>query len=213
MPMQNVWTLDEVKADWARVKCEVAWVRMLFAARDYRLAVERSQKFNPYHDEAGRFTTADGDTGGGAGNETLTGGDRAKKPSSLSSDAPIVVAANEGPKILGRASRDFGQRVNTPSPKDINVRMGHIVDNHTVGGSGFRTSTRDGGNKDMFPERMTHQDIERAVREAYSNSLEVSSPRYNPNGKIRELEGESGGLTIRMFYNSDTKTIDSAFPQ
>jgi Bacterial EndoU nuclease len=213
MQIERAWTLDAVKADWARVKCEVAWVRMLFAARDYRLAVERSQKFNPYHDYAGRFTTSDGDTGGGAGSDTLVGGDRAKKPSAPSSGAPIVVAANDGPKILGRGARDFGQRVNTPSPKDINVRMGHIVDNHTVGGLGFRTSTRDGGNKDMFPERMTHQDIERAVREAYSNSREVSSPRYNPNGKIRELEGESEGLTIRMFYNSDTKTIDSAFPQ
>jgi HNH/ENDO VII superfamily nuclease with conserved GHE residues len=74
MQMQKVWTLDEVKADWARVKCEVAYVRMLFAARDYRLAVERSQKFNPYHDDAGRFTTADGVGSGGAGSDTIAGG-------------------------------------------------------------------------------------------------------------------------------------------
>jgi Bacterial CdiA-CT RNAse A domain len=74
MQIEKVWTLDDVKADWARVKCEVAYVRMLFAARDYRLAVERSQKFNPYHDDAGRFTTADG-VGGGAGNDVLAGGD------------------------------------------------------------------------------------------------------------------------------------------
>jgi hypothetical protein len=46
MQMQKVWTLDEVKADWARVKCEVAWVRMQFAARDYRLATERKHVAN-----------------------------------------------------------------------------------------------------------------------------------------------------------------------
>jgi hypothetical protein len=46
MQTERAWTLDEVKADWARVKCEVAWVRMLFAARDYRLAPARKHVAN-----------------------------------------------------------------------------------------------------------------------------------------------------------------------
>jgi Bacterial EndoU nuclease len=171
------------------------------------------EKFNPYHDDAGRFTTADGIGGGGAGSDTLIGGDRAKKPSPPSSDAPIVVAANDGPKILGRGGKDFWQRVNTPSSKNVTVDMVHVVKNHTLGGSGYRTSIRDGGNKTAFPEKMTPQEIDSAVREAYSNSREVSPPQYSPDGKIRLLEGQSGDLTIRMYYNSTRKEIESAFPR
>jgi Bacterial CdiA-CT RNAse A domain len=36
--------------------------------------LRRQEKFNPYHDDAGRFTTADG-VGGGGGNDVLAGGD------------------------------------------------------------------------------------------------------------------------------------------
>ena len=150
-------------------------------------------KFNPYHDELGRFTTADGAVAGGGGS--------------------TVVAAAEGPKIVGRAARDFGTRVNTPSARDVKVRLGHITDNHTAEGPGYRTSIRDGGNKTKFPENWSQKDIDKAVREAYSNSREISSPQYNPEGKIRFLEGESGGVTIQMYYNANTQTIESAFPR
>jgi Bacterial EndoU nuclease len=227
MQTEKVWTLDEVKADWARA--------FLFAPGDSpsssrppgaahqlmktlrrqdevkRLAVE-ALKYRPDQPRISAGQSGGGqwtDGGGGGG----TAGDGTANTSTPVNKKPIVVAANDGPKILGRGGKDFGQRVNTPSPRDINVRIGHILDNHTIGGSGFRTSIRDGGNKTMFPERMSPQDIDRAVREAYSNSRDVSSPHYNPNGKIRELEGESGGLTIRMYYNSDEKTIDAAFPR
>jgi Bacterial EndoU nuclease len=220
MQTEKVWTLDDVKADWARVKCEVAYVRMIVAAHILlgtlrrqdeikRLAAE-TLKYRPDQPRISAGQTGGGQwTDGGGG----TAGDGAANTTPPVNKKPIVVAANDGPKILGRGGKDFGQRANTPSPRDINVRIGHILDNHTIGGSGFRTSIRDGGNKTMFPERMSPQDIDRAVREAYSNSREVSSPQYNPNGTIRLLEGESGGLTIRMYYNSVEKTIDSAFPR
>jgi len=48
------------KSDWLRVAEEVAYVRVLIAAQRYRDALVRELRFNPYHDEAGRFTTADG---------------------------------------------------------------------------------------------------------------------------------------------------------
>ena len=32
MQTEKVWTLDDVKADWARVKCEFAYLRMIAAA-------------------------------------------------------------------------------------------------------------------------------------------------------------------------------------
>jgi hypothetical protein len=129
------------------------------------------------------------------------------------SDRTVVAGGNNGPRILGRAAKDFGQRVNKPSPKDVNVRMGHILESHTATGSSYTTSIRHGGSKTKFPDRMTPKDVEKAVREAYSNAREVSSPQYNPDGKIRLLEGKSNGLTIRMYYNATTKTMDSAFPR
>lgn len=199
---------------------EVAALHVRLAALKLQSVLERNAsvleaRFNPYHDDLGRFTTADGAITGpghalGDGQKPSGGG---SSDSSQASDRSTVVAGNEGPKILGRAARDFGTRVSTPSPKDIKVRIGHIIDNHTLGGSGFRTSTRANGNKTAFPERMTPQDIDRAVREAYSNSREVRSPRESPDGKIRLLEGDSGDLTIQMFYNSTTKEIESAFPK
>jgi Bacterial EndoU nuclease len=212
---EKVWTLDDVKTGWLRVQSEVAYVRTLVAAHRLMkfLRQQEDRKFNPYHDQTGRFTTADGAAGSGAGSDTREGGDRTSTTTPPASDVSTVVAANEGPKILGRGARDFGQRVNTPSARDVHVKMDHILDMHTAGGVGFRTSTRGGGNKTMFPERMTPQDIDRAVREAYSKSREVSSPQFSPDGKIRLLEGQSGDLTIRMYYNSNKKRIDSAFPR
>ena len=53
-------SLRQVRADWERVKCEVAYVRVLFLAQRYREALIRDAKYNPNHDEIGRFTTGDG---------------------------------------------------------------------------------------------------------------------------------------------------------
>ena len=81
-----------VKSAWLRVQNEAAYVRMLLAAKRLTDAIEppllapsdsapRSwpegagiTKYNPYHDELGRFTTADGAGGGGS----LTGDQRPK---------------------------------------------------------------------------------------------------------------------------------------
>jgi hypothetical protein len=141
------------------------------------------------------------DGGGGGGS---SGGGSGSRPSGGSSSndglgsTNTVVAANttDGPKILGRGPKDFGQRVNTPSPKDVKVKMDHVIERHTVQGPGYVTSMRDGGGKTAFPASMKPKDIEKAVREAYSNAREVSSPQYNPNGLVRLLEGKSRGLTI-----------------
>ncbi len=74
MQMQKVWTLDDVKADWLRVQSDFTYVRTLMAAKIYLNALRREQRFNPYHDEAGRFTTADGAVSGSFGSDSLTGG-------------------------------------------------------------------------------------------------------------------------------------------
>jgi hypothetical protein len=151
------------------------------------------------HTDGGQWT----DGGGGASSAGPAGGE----------EQVAAASSNNGPRILGRGPKDFGKRVNTPSPKDVNVKMEHIIEGHTAQGSRYSQSVRNGGGKTAFPESMSAKDIEKAVREAYSNAREVSPPQYNRDGKIRLLEGESRGLKIQMYYNSDKKTIDSAWPR
>ena len=79
MQTEKVWTLDEVKADWARVKCEVAYVRTIVAAHQLMKTLRRQEKFNPYHDDVGRFTTAEGNTSGGGGYDSQVGADGADR--------------------------------------------------------------------------------------------------------------------------------------
>jgi hypothetical protein len=44
MQTEKVWTLDEVKADWARVKCEVAYVRTIVAAHQLMKTFRRQEE-------------------------------------------------------------------------------------------------------------------------------------------------------------------------
>jgi len=74
MPLNQTARLHAVRTAWQRVQCEVAYVRVLMAASRFREALLREERFNPYHDELGRFTTADGAVWGGTGNDSLSGG-------------------------------------------------------------------------------------------------------------------------------------------
>ncbi len=82
-------TLQQVKADWLRVQSDFASVRTLIAAKIYLNVLRREQRFNPYHDKAGRFTTADGAVSGGAGSDSLAGG-------SGNDPAEVVQAEGDG---------------------------------------------------------------------------------------------------------------------
>ena len=63
----------ELKSSWLKVRGELAYVRLLAAGQRFADAVE--EKGNPYHDEAGRFTNAEGavQPGSGAG-QSASGG-------------------------------------------------------------------------------------------------------------------------------------------
>ena len=51
---------SELKSCALRVEGDVAYVRMLAALERLKIVVAREDKFNPNHDDLGRFTTADG---------------------------------------------------------------------------------------------------------------------------------------------------------
>ena len=59
--------LSDLKSGALRVEGDVAYVRMLAAIERLKVVTElRDEKFNPFHDSAGRFTTADGAGSGGS---------------------------------------------------------------------------------------------------------------------------------------------------
>jgi len=91
--------------------------------------------------------------------------------------------------------------VNLPAWKKIQIDMEHILSGHTVGGS------RVSNAKTLFPARMNESEIEKAIREAYKNGKKVSSQ----DGSVL-IRGTSGKLTIEMWVNLETKTIETAYP-
>lgn len=61
--------------------------------------------------------------------------------------------------------------------------------------------------KTLFPENMSHKDIEKAVREAYSNVKIIKSQRDRVLGR-----GTSGNMSIEMWINKQTKKVETAYP-
>jgi RHS repeat-associated protein len=105
-------------------------------------------------------------------------------------------------KAAAAAAAAASKPVNLPSYKDINIDMEHITSGHTEGGS------RVSPNKDLFPKTMSEKAIERAVREAYKNGSKLAT-----QGERVLVEGKGAGLTIRMWVNKVTRTIESAWPK
>ncbi|EMS1065255.1 EndoU domain-containing protein [Providencia stuartii] len=82
--------------------------------------------------------------------------------------------------------------------------MEHILDRHTSTGRTARQS----GIKDLFPENMSSKQIEKAVKEAYSNIKVIKSQGDRVMGR-----GSSGGMIIEIWINKSTKFIETAYPK
>jgi RHS repeat-associated protein len=94
--------------------------------------------------------------------------------------------------------------VSLPSARKTKVDMVHVLDRHTKGGKTAQQS----GKKDLFPESMTPKQIERSIKEAYSNGKRIQT-----QGDRVLVQGNSGGKTIEMWVNTKTKTIETAYPK
>lgn len=112
-------------------------------------------------------------------------------------------------KSEGRGTEGRTKPINLPSAKNIQIKMGHIISNHTVNGDGVKAALRAGGSKkDLFPAAWSNDKIEQAIREAYSNCKLLSTQE-----DTALVEGQGGGLTIQMWVNKATRTIETAYPQ
>jgi RHS repeat-associated protein len=107
---------------------------------------------------------------------------------------------------IGPRGRATGLRrlkpVNMPGWRKIKIEMVHIAERHMVGGS------RVGPTSTLFPEMMSAKQVEGAIRQAYR-----FGKRLHSQGMRVVVRGEAGGLTIDMWVNRVTKTIETAYPK
>lgn len=88
--------------------------------------------------------------------------------------------------------------------------MEEVVSGHTV--EGYRS--KQSGIKDLFPERMSEKVIEKEIRTAFKSSKHVGKPQFSPkDGYTRvPLQGQGIESVVEMWYNIDTKMIETAYP-
>jgi hypothetical protein len=103
-------------------------------------------------------------------------------------------------RFVGRAVK----AINLPSWRRVAINMDHVLSGHTAGGSRLGASS----DKDLFPANMSAEQIERAIRTAYRYGEKVAS-----QGSRVLMQGEASGLTIEMWVNKATKTIETAYPK
>lgn len=94
----------------------------------------------------------------------------------------------------------------------VTLDIDHTYDNHHPYGKGAKTP---GAKKDLFPEQMTKEEINKSVLRAF---------RVKQKDSRRQMDGEGGkrqrfrgydrksGLTIVFWYNHSTKVIQTAWP-
>jgi RHS repeat-associated protein len=112
--------------------------------------------------------------------------------------AGLAVIPEDGPEV--GAARVL-KPINLPAWRRISIAMEHIASGHMVGGS--RVSSL----KTLFPEGMSVSQVENAVRQAYRYGQRVAT-----QGNRVVVRGESGGAKIEMWINTDTRTIETAYP-
>jgi hypothetical protein len=101
---------------------------------------------------------------------------------------------------LMRAARG-AKAINLPSWSKVTVDKLHILERHMHG-------AKYSAGRTVFPSTMNEKGIMRAIREAYGSSTKVGV-----QGADRVLlQGQGRGLTIEMWFNKATKTIETAYP-
>jgi hypothetical protein len=89
--------------------------------------------------------------------------------------------------------------------------MGEVLSGHTSTGARYLQS----GIKDIFPEGMSANAIESAVRNAYRYGQQVGRKQIDKiTGEVRfRIVGPWDRRTIEMWYNETTRTIETAYPK
>jgi len=91
--------------------------------------------------------------------------------------------------------------INLPSLKKITIDIEHIASGHMEGGA--RVSSK----KTLFPGSWSKDTVEKAVKEAYGSAKKVET-----QGERVRLQGTGGGQKIEIWLNTQSKTIETAYP-
>jgi len=91
--------------------------------------------------------------------------------------------------------------INLPAWRTIEVDIEHIASGHMQGG------LRVGINKDLFPVSWTVEQVETAVRQAYRYGERIST-----QGERVLVRGVYDKIEIEMWVNTETRTIETAYP-
>jgi hypothetical protein len=230
MQTEKVWTLDDVKADWARVKCEVAYVRTIVAAHQLMKILRRQETFNPYHDDAGRFTTADGGiTGpghglGGAGKPSPTNNDGREQLAQGVRGNPLV------PLIIGRrvyevppevarrfedAASGARQTIDRLRELDPAWKPSASVNSETVEGAQEKYEALQAEAearlkeilRDAIPNTNPSWGVKRLKKELYDQGYRLVRPTDSPGLEFRiPSTGQEVRIMERPSYRSRTET-------
>jgi Bacterial EndoU nuclease len=110
-------------------------------------------------------------------------------------------AAPMMPRASGQGLARGAKAINLPAWSKVLVDKLHIAERHVPGG-------KYSAGRTVFPSTMNEKGIMRAIREAYKTSMKVGI-----QGTDRVLlRGQSRGLEIEMWFNTATKTIETAYP-
>ena len=94
----------------------------------------------------------------------------------------------------------------------VTLDIDHTYDNHHPYGKGAKMP---GAKKDVFPERMTKEDINNSVLRAFRVRQKIRKLQRDGDGVKRQLfrgYDHKSGLTIEFWYNYSTKVIETAWP-
>src|SRR3569623_180292 len=91
--------------------------------------------------------------------------------------------------------------INLPGWKGISIDMEHILSGRAAGG------LRGSATKTLFPSHWSESQIENAVRQAYRYGTRVTS-----QGTRVLVQGSHDGISMRMWVNTSSKTIETAYP-
>jgi RHS repeat-associated protein len=105
-----------------------------------------------------------------------------------------------GTLATGEGEAQAAKAVNLPAWRKVAIDMAHVLERHTVDGplSAGRT---------VFPEVLTPQGIESAIRYAYRYGTKIAT-----QGERVLMQGPSDGFTIEFWLNRATRTIETAYP-
>jgi len=104
-----------------------------------------------------------------------------------------------------KAIQQARKAVNLPAFKKMAIKLDHAASGHLT--DGYRAMCK-GSKKTLFPEGTTKEHLEKIIEHVYKNCKKV---RTQAEGKIIVI-GEYEGQKVKMYVNTKTKTIETAFP-